>query len=104
MCESRQKHFLRHGSFIPVVKGKIGGDHGVPADHLGVASGQEGGYGRAVEKRENGGEEITVEKEFAVAREAEEEGLEEAEEVCEEVVGRVGGNRFVKQADGEWMR
>lgn len=52
----------------------------------------------------NRGKEIAVEKELAVAREAEEEGLEEAEEVCEEVGGGGGSDPFVNQSDGECMR
>lgn len=49
-----------------------------------------------MKERENGGKKITVEKKFTVAREAEEEGLEEAEEVCEEVVRRRGSDPLVK--------
>ena len=45
-----------------------------------------------------------VEKEFAVAGEAEKEGLEEAEEVCEEVGGGGGSDPFVNQSDGECKR
>lgn len=45
------------------------------------------GNGRAAKEGKNRGKEIAVEKELAVAGEAEKEGLEEAEEVCEEVGG-----------------
>lgn len=86
------------------MEGKIGGDDGVPAGDSRVARSEEGGNGRAAKEGKNRGKEIAVEKELAVAREAEEEGLEEAEEVCEEVGGGGGSDPFVNQSDGECMR
>ena len=86
------------------MEGKIGGDDGVPAGDSRVARSEEAGNGRAAKEGKNRGKEIAVEKELAVAREAEEEGLEEAEEVCEEVGGGGGSDPFVNQSDGECMR
>ena len=85
------------------MEGQIGGDDGVPAGNSRVARSEEGGDGRAVKEGKNRRKEIAVEKEFAVAGEAEEEGLEEAEEVCEEVGGGGGSDPLVNQPDGEWM-
>ena len=64
------------------MEGKIGGDDGVPAGDSRVVRSEEGGNGRAAKEGKNRGKEIAVEKELAVAGEAEKEGLEEAEEVC----------------------
>lgn len=86
------------------MEGKIGRDDGVPAGDARVARSEEGGNGRAVKEGKNRGKKVAVEKELAVAGEAEEEGLEEAEEVCEEVGGGGGGNPLVNQPDGECKR
>lgn len=86
------------------MEGKIGGDDGVPAGDSRVARSEEGSNGHAAKEGKNRREEIAVEKELAVAGEAEEEGLEEAEEVCEEVGGGGGSDPFVNQPDGECKR
>ena len=86
------------------MEGKIGGDDGVPAGDSRVVRSEEGGNGRAAKEGKNRGKEIAVEKELAVAGEAEKEGLEEAEEVCEEVGGGGGIDPFVNQPDGECKR